>query len=69
LHRRRRPRPSDVHDAEHRVRAVENGSGAENDLDVIDELDGHAEPTIEARGATVRLVHRMSIDEQEDVIA
>lgn len=56
----------DVDHAEHRVGAVEHGAGAENDLDVIDELHRHVEPSIEARRARQLLVDGMAIDEEKD---
>ena len=54
----------DVDGAEHRIGTIENRTGAEDDLDMIDELDGNAEAATQVRSAVQWLVDGVSVDQQ-----
>jgi hypothetical protein len=54
---------------EHGLRSIEHRAGAQNDLDVIDDLEGHTQATIEIGGAVPGLVEDVSIQQDEDVVA
>ena len=59
----------DVDHAEHGVRSVEHRPGAEDDLDVVDDLHGDAGASLEARRAVEGIVDGVAVDEQEEVVA
>jgi hypothetical protein len=51
------------------VPAEARAEPSEDDLDVIDEIHRHSHALVEARRAVQRVVHRVPVDEQEEVLA
>jgi len=59
----------DVDDAEHRIGAVEDGTRAENDLDVVNELHGNTSAALVVGGPVPLLIHCMSVEQKQNVVA
>jgi hypothetical protein len=59
----------DVDHPEHGLAAVHHGTWPERDLDVIDELEGHACAALEIGCAVPGLVDGYTVDQEQYVIA